>query len=66
MSDPCRKDIHEKIESKLKPNSQKPTHEYLKDKVTDDLDNAVGESTRKGDKGLMQQAADKVFTHKHR
>lgn len=66
MSDPYRKDIHEKIGSKIKPNSQKPTGEYLKDKITDDLDNAVGESTRKGDKGFMQQAADKIFTHKHK
>lgn len=29
---PSRKDIHEKIESKIKPNAQKPTGEYLKNK----------------------------------
>lgn len=61
MSDAGRKDIHEKIESKLKPDSQKNTAELMKDKVTDTLDNAVGDSTRKGDKGFVQQAADKVF-----
>lgn len=64
MSDTGRKDIHEKIESKLKPNSQKSSGELLKDKVTDNVDNAVGDSTRKGDKGFVQQAADKVFGNK--
>lgn len=63
MSDSYRKDIHEKIESKLKPDSQKNSGELVKDKVTDNLDNAIGDSTRKGDKGFVQQAADKVFGH---
>lgn len=65
MSDHYRKDIHEKIESKLKPDSQKTTDELMKDRATDKLDNAVGDNTRNGDKGIVQQAADKVFGNHH-
>lgn len=64
MSDIGRKDIHEKIESKLKPDSQKTTPELVKDKVTDTVDNVIGDSTRSGDKSFIQQASDKVFGNK--
>ncbi|KAI5960866.1 hypothetical protein CANMA_003952 [Candida margitis] len=42
MSDLGRKDIGDKIESKVKPDSQKSTFEQAKDKVTDAVDNLAG------------------------
>lgn len=64
MSDAGRKSIGDKIESAIKPDSQKGTGELVKDKVTDHADNAVGDATRKGDKSFTQQVSDAVFGHK--
>lgn len=61
MSDTGRKSIGDKIESAVKPDSQKSTPELMKDKVTDNVDNAVGDNTRQGDKSFIQQASDKIF-----
>lgn len=61
MSDAGRKDISDKISSSLKPDSQKGTFELAKDKVTDNVDNFVGDNTRSGDKSFLQQASDAVF-----
>lgn len=64
MSDLGRKDISDKISSSVKPDSQKTTPELVKDKVTDTVDNAVGDNTRSGDKSFLQQASDAVFGEK--
>lgn len=64
MSDTGRKDISSKISSAVKPDSQKTTPELAKDKVTDTVDNVVGDSSRSGDKGFLQQASDAVFGEK--
>lgn len=64
MSDAGRKDISDKIASAVKPDEQKGTFELGKDKVTDKLDNAVGDNTRSGDKSILQQASDAVFGEK--
>lgn len=64
MSDAGRKDISDKISSAIKPDEQKGTFELGKDKVTDTLDNAVGDNTRSGDKSFLQQASDAVFGEK--
>lgn len=64
MSDAGRKSIGDKIESAIKPDSQKGTGELVKDKITDNVDNAVGDNTRSGDKSLLQQASDAVFGNK--
>lgn len=64
MSDAGRKSIGDKIESAIKPDSQKSTGELVKDKVTDNVDNTVGDHTRKGDKSFIQQASDAVFGKK--
>ncbi|KAJ8137567.1 hypothetical protein OY671_009220 [Metschnikowia pulcherrima] len=59
-----QKSVGDKIESAVKPDSQKGTGELLKDKVTDNVDNAVGDNTRSGDKSFLQQASDAVFGEK--
>lgn len=64
MSDAGRKSIGEKILSAVKPDSQKNTGELVKDKVTDSVDNTIGDNTRKGDKSVTQQVSDAVFGHK--
>lgn len=64
MSDAGRKDISDKISSAVKPDDQKSTFELGKDKVTDTVDNAVGDNTRSGDKSFLQQASDAVFGDK--
>lgn len=64
MSDAGRKDISDKIASAVKPDSQKGTAELAKDKVTDTVDNAVGDHSRSGDKSFLQQASDAVFGEK--
>lgn len=64
MSDLGRKDISDKISSSVKPDNQKSTPELVKDKVTDTVDNAVGDNTRSGDKSFLQQASDAVFGEK--
>lgn len=64
MSDLGRKDISDKIESAVKPDSQKSTIEKGKDSVTDKVDNFVGDNTRSGDKSFIQQASDAVFGEK--
>lgn len=64
MSDAGRKSIGDKIESAVKPDSQKSTGELVKDKVTDSVDNTIGDNTRKGDKSFIQQASDAVFGKK--
>ena len=55
MSDLGRKDIGDKIESKLTPDSQKSTPEQFKDKVTDSLDSAAGKATSENDKSFVQK-----------
>lgn len=64
MSDTGRKDISDKISSAVKPDSQKSTTELAKDKVTDTVDNTVGDNSRSGDKSYLQQASDAVFGEK--
>lgn len=64
MTDAGRKDLSDKISSSVKPDSQKGSVELAKDKVTDSLDNAVGDNTRSGDKSFLQQASDAVFGEK--
>lgn len=61
MSDSGRKDISDKIESSLKPDSLKSTAENLKDKFTNSVDNAVGDSTSNKDKSWPQKASDTVY-----
>ncbi|EMG50756.1 WHS11 White colony protein WHS11 [Candida maltosa Xu316] len=61
MSDFGRKDIGDKLESTLKPDSQKTTAEQAKDKVTDALDGAAGKATSENDKSFVQKASDAVF-----
>ncbi|GEQ71540.1 hypothetical protein JCM33374_g5225 [Metschnikowia sp. JCM 33374] len=65
MSDTGRKSVGDKIESAVKPDSQKGSGELLKDKVTDNVDNFVGDNTRSGDKSFLQQASDAVFGEKN-
>lgn len=64
MSDLGRKDISDKIESAVKPDSQKTTFEQAKDKVTDTVDNVVGGNTSGEGKSWTQQAGDAVFGEK--
>lgn len=64
MSDAGRKDISDKVSSAVKPDSQKSTFELAKDKVTDTIDNFVGDNSRSGDKSATQQASDAVFGEK--
>lgn len=64
MSDLGRKDISEKAKSAVKPNSEKSTPEHFGDKVTDKLDNVVGDSTSDKDKSFVQQASDAIFGDK--
>lgn len=64
MSDLGRKDISDKIESAVKPNSEKSTPEHFSDKVTDKLDNAIGDNTSNKDKSFVQQASDAIFGDK--
>ena len=64
MSDLGRKDITDKIKSAVTPDSQKSTPGLAKDKVTDTIDNAVGDNTSSGDKSFLQQASDAVFGEK--
>ncbi|CAI5756662.1 unnamed protein product [Candida verbasci] len=61
MSDFGRKDIGDKIESSLKPDSQKSTPEQFKDKVTDKADNLAGDATSDNQKSFVQQASDAIF-----
>lgn len=61
MSDLGRKDIGDKIESKVKPDSQKSTFEQAKDKVTDAVDSLAGKGTSEKDKSATQSASDAVF-----
>ena len=64
MSDTGRKDISDKIESAVKPDSQKSTLDKGKDTITDKVDNFVGDNTRSGDKSFVQQASDAIFGEK--
>lgn len=64
MSDAGRKSVGDKIESKVKPDSQKTLFEQGKDKVTDKLDTAVGDNTSSNDKSMFQQASDAIFGEK--
>lgn len=64
MSDTGRKDFTDKVASAVKPDSQKGTFELGKDKVTDKVDNTIGDNTRQGDKSFLQQASDAVFGEK--
>lgn len=64
MSDLGRKDIGDKVESAVKPDSQKTTPEQLKDTVTDKVDNLVGGNTSEEGKSWTQQASDAVFGEK--
>lgn len=64
MSDTGRKDISDKVESAVKPDSQKSTLDKAKDTVTDKADNLVGDNTRSGDKSFVQQASDAIFGEK--
>ncbi|CCG20980.1 Wh11 protein [Candida orthopsilosis Co 90-125] len=64
MSDLGRKDISDKVESKVKPDSQKSTFEQAKDKVTDAVDSLAGKGTSENDKSATQSASDAVFGSK--
>lgn len=64
MSDLGRKDISDKVESKVKPDSQKSTFEQAKDKVTDAVDSLAGKGTSENDKSATQSASDAVFGDK--
>lgn len=64
MSDAGRKNVADKIGSKITPDSQKSLFEQGKDKVTDSIDTAVGNNTSDNDKSLFQQASDKIFGDK--
>lgn len=64
MSDLGRKDISSKVESTVKPDSQKSTGEHLTDKVTDKTDNLVGGNTDSENKSWTQQASDAIFGEK--
>lgn len=61
MSDFGRKDIGDKVESKLTPDSQKSTPQQFADKATDALDSAAGKSTSENDKSFVQKASDAIF-----
>ncbi|KAI5903559.1 White colony protein WHS11 [Candida parapsilosis] len=61
MSDLGRKDLGDKVESKVKPDSQKSTFEQAKDKVTDAVDSLAGKGTSENDKSATQSASDAVF-----
>ncbi|CAD1808550.1 unnamed protein product [Candida parapsilosis] len=64
MSDLGRKDLGDKVESKVKPDSQKSTFEQAKDKVTDAVDSLAGKGTSENDKSATQSASDAVFGDK--
>ncbi|CAH6719386.1 white colony protein Whs11p [[Candida] jaroonii] len=64
MSDLGRKDIGDKVESKLTPDSQKSTPQQFKDKVTDAVDDTVGGNTSGDGKSWTQQASDAIFGDK--
>ncbi|KAF6054835.1 Heat shock protein 9/12 family protein [Candida parapsilosis] len=59
-----RKDLGDKVESKVKPDSQKSTFEQAKDKVTDAVDSLAGKGTSENDKSATQSASDAVFGDK--
>lgn len=61
MSDFGRKDIGDKVESKLTPDSQKSTAQQFGDKVSDTLDSAAGKATSENDKSFVQKASDAIF-----
>ncbi|KAI3404367.1 hypothetical protein KGF56_002888 [Candida oxycetoniae] len=61
MSDLGRKDIGDKIESAIKPDSEKSTGEHLKDTVTGKADNLAGKGQSDNDKSWTQKASDAVF-----
>ncbi|RCK67306.1 White colony protein WHS11 [Candida viswanathii] len=61
MSDFGRKDIGDKVESKLTPDSQKSTPQQFTDKATDAVDSALGKSTSENDKSFVQKASDAIF-----
>ncbi|EER34798.1 white colony protein WHS11 [Candida tropicalis MYA-3404] len=61
MSDFGRKDIGDKVESKLTPDSQKSTPQQFADKATDALDSAAGKGTSENDKSFVQKASDAIF-----
>ncbi|ODV78057.1 heat shock protein 9/12 [Suhomyces tanzawaensis NRRL Y-17324] len=64
MSDLGRKDISDKVQSAVTPDSQKSTLGSAKDKVTDSVDNAIGDNTSSKDKSFVQQASDAIFGEK--
>ncbi|WEJ94972.1 White colony protein whs11 [Yamadazyma tenuis] len=64
MSDIGRKNISDKIESKITPDSQKSGFQQAKDKVTDTADDVVGGNTASDGKSWTQQASDAVFGEK--
>ena len=64
MSDLGRKDLGDKVESKVKPDSQKSTFEQAQDKVTDAVDSLAGKGTSENDKSATQSASDAVFGDK--
>lgn len=61
MSDAGRQSISSKIESTIKPDSEKSTFEQVKDATAGKADNAAGKAQSDEDKSILQQASDAVF-----
>ncbi|CCG20979.1 hypothetical protein CORT_0A05920 [Candida orthopsilosis Co 90-125] len=64
MSDLGRRDIGDKLESKVKPDSQKSLFEQTKDKIANAADDLAGKGTSENDKSIPQKASDTVFGSK--
>ncbi|KAI5954700.1 hypothetical protein KGF57_003920 [Candida theae] len=64
MSDLGRRDIGDKLESKVKPDSQKTLFEQTKDKIANAADDLAGKGTSENDKSIPQKASDTVFGSK--
>ncbi|EDK42453.1 white colony protein WHS11 [Lodderomyces elongisporus NRRL YB-4239] len=61
MSDLGRQNIGDKVESAVKPDSQKSTGESLKDTVAGKVDDFAGKGQSDKDKSWTQKASDAVF-----
>lgn len=64
MSDLGRKDIGDKVKSAVKPDSEKSNLEHFSDKISDKVDNAIGDNTSNEGKSFVQQASDAIFGSK--
>lgn len=61
MTDTGRQGFTDKVESAVKPDSQKSTFESAKDTVLGKADSAAAKATPEEDKSFAQKASDAIF-----